>query len=67
MAKTKKTLLPKNLAKYDVYIEDRELYSQYFRASNLPQVFTGGRNSFLLGATNLLKDRSTVLIEIPEC
>ena len=64
MAKTKKTLLPKNLAKYDVYIEDRELYSQYFRASNLPQVFTGGRNSFLLGATNLLKDRSTVLIEI---
>jgi len=64
MPKTQKSLFLRNLAKYDVYIEDRDIYSQYFRVSNLPQVFTGGRNSFLLGATAALKPNSTVLVEI---
>jgi hypothetical protein len=64
MPKTQKSLFLRNLAKYDVYIEDRDIYSQYFRVSNLPQVFTGGRNSFLLGATAALKPNSTILVEL---
>ena len=56
MAKIKKTLLPLGLAEYDVYIEDTSQNSEYFRISNLPSVFTGGRNSFLLGGSNFLKN-----------
>jgi hypothetical protein len=64
MPKTRKTLQPRNLAKYDVYIEDRTPNSQYFNVTNLPQVFTGGRNSFLVGGSSALKNLSNVLIEI---
>ena len=64
MPKTRKTLQPKNLAKYDVYIEDRSPNSDYFRVTNLPQVFTGGRNSFLIGGSPILRNLSNILIEI---
>lgn len=64
MPKTRKTLQPKNLAKYDVYIEDRTTNSDYFNITNLPQVFTGGRNSFLIGGSSYLKNLSSILIEI---
>lgn len=61
---TKKTLLPLNLATYDVYVNDTSENSQYFRISRLPSQFTGGRNSFLLGVTNNLQLGSQILIEI---
>lgn len=64
MPKTRKSLLPRNLASYDVYIEDRSENSPYFQITNLPSVFSGGRNSFLLGGSFLLQDRSQILIEI---
>ena len=47
MAKTRKTLQLKNLAKYDVLIQDTSPTSAYFQVTNLPQSFTGGRNSLL--------------------
>ena len=64
MAKTRKTLQLKNLAKYDVLITDTSPNSTYFNVSNIPQVFTGGRNSFLIGGSLLLKRKSTIQIEI---
>ena len=64
MAKTRKTLLPKNLASYDVYIEDRSTNSVYFDLTKLPQYFTGGRNSFLIGGSSALQNGSGIQIEI---
>lgn len=64
MPRTKKSLLSRNLASYDVFIEDNTLFSDYFNVMNLPSVFSGGRNSFLIGGSSLLADRSDVLVEI---
>ncbi len=64
MAKTKKTIQQKFLQKYDVLIEDTTSNSTYFQISNLPSQFTGGRNSFLLAGSTLLKPNSTIQIEI---
>ena len=64
MAKTRKTLQLKNLAKYDVLIEDTSPNSIYFQITNLPPSFTGGRNSFLLAGSSTLKPASSIQIEI---
>lgn len=64
MAKTLKTLQLQNLAKYDVYINDINPTSDYFKVANIPKYFTGGRNSFLIGGSNLLTPYTNVLIEI---
>lgn len=64
MAKTRNTLQLKNLAKYDVLIEDRSQNSTYFQVTNLPSSFTGGKNSFLLAGSPLLRAGSTIQIEI---
>jgi len=64
MPKTRKTLQLKNLAKYDVLITDTSPNSAYFQVTNLPSVFTGGRNSFLIGGSFLLKPKSNIQIEI---
>ena len=55
MAKTRKTLQLKNLAKYDVLIQDTSPTSAYFQVTNLPQSFTGGRNSFLLAGSTYIE------------
>lgn len=64
MPKTRKTILPQNLDKYKVYIEDSSVTSNYFRVTNLPPTFTGGRNSFLLGGSPSLKPGTQILVEI---
>jgi hypothetical protein len=64
MPKTKNTILPQNLDKYKVYINDSSVDSNYFRVTNLPPMFTGGRNSFLIGGSPYLKVGSQILIEI---
>jgi len=64
MAKTRKTLQLKNLAKYDVLIEDTSASSVYFQVTNLPPSFTGGRNSFLLAGSSALKPGTNIQIEI---
>lgn len=64
MPKTRKTVQPKNLSGYDVYIEDTSENSVYFNVNNLPKMFTGGRNSFLLGGSPYIKKLTTLQIEI---
>jgi hypothetical protein len=64
MPKTKKTLQSRKLASYDVYIKDTSPTSDYFQISNLPSMFTGGRNSFLVAGSQLLQNQSDILIEI---
>lgn len=64
MPKTEKQLLPLDLAGYDVYIEDRTANSDYFQVSKVPQLFTGGKNSFLIAGSDLLQNGSEILIEI---
>jgi len=64
MPKTRKTIQPKNLAKYDVLIEDGSSNSTYFQVTNLPSSFTGGRNSFLLAGSSLLRPGSVIQVEI---
>ena len=61
---TKKTLFPLNLNEYDVYIEDISENSEYFNITRLPQYFTGGRNSFLIGGSDYLQNGSEILIEL---
>lgn len=64
MAKTRKTVQLNNLAKYDVLIEDTSASSTYFQITNLPPSFTGGRNSFLIAGSSVLKPASSIQIEI---
>lgn len=64
MPKTRKTIQLKNLAKYDVLIEDGSSNSTYFQVTNLPSSFTGGRNSFLIAGSSALKSASSIQIEI---
>ena len=64
MSKTRKTIQAKNLASYDVYTEDTTPNSVYFQVTNLPQYFTGGRNSFFVGGSSVLQNGSSIQIEI---
>ena len=64
MAITKKTILPLNLLEYEVFIEDSAQISEYFTVTNIPQSFTGGRNSFLLGGSDYLQNGSEIKLEI---
>jgi hypothetical protein len=64
MSKTRNTIQAKNLASYDVYIEDNTPNSVYFQVTNLPQYFTGGRNSFFIGGSSVLQNGSSIQIEI---
>lgn len=54
----------RNLAQYDVYVEDTSPTSDYFQVTNLPPLFTGGRNSFLVAGSSVLEDRSEILVEV---
>jgi hypothetical protein len=57
-------ILPLNLNTYDVLLEDTSENSVYFNITRLPPQFTGGRNSFLIGGSVFLEDKSEVKIEI---
>ena len=58
------TAQKQDLGQYDVYIEDTSVNSDYFAITRLPQYFTGGRNSFLIGGSEYLQNGSEILIEI---
>lgn len=64
MPKTKKQLFPKNLLDYEVLIEDTSANSEYFQITGLPQLFTGGRNSFLVDGSSFLLNGSQLQVEI---
>jgi len=64
MARIRKQASLQNLPIYDVLIEDSSPTSDYFRISQLPDVFSAGKNSFLIGASPYLLPRSAILVEI---
>ena len=45
MAVLKKTLFAENLENYSVLLQDTDTNSKYFKITELPGVFTGGKNS----------------------
>lgn len=62
----KKTVFSQNLDKYNAFISDTDTNSRYFRVTQIPDVFTGGKNGFLIqGSTELAKD-SYLMIEIKD-
>ena len=64
MARTRKSIQPLNLYKYDVLIEDKGTRSDYFKVSQFDGYFYGGRNAFLVAGTGVLKPNSKILVEI---
>lgn len=66
MAIIKKTLFPKNLDKYAVLVNDTQSDSRYFKITELPTTFTGGKNAFLIaGSTELVPD-TRIQIELKD-
>ncbi len=66
MAILKKTSFKQNLDQISVYVNDVDPNSQYFRVTDLPDTFTGGKNAFLIqGSENLVGD-TLVKIEIKD-
>ena len=60
-----KSFSPKqNLSNYGVFLTDTQSASQYFRVSEFQDVFTGGKNAFLIEGSEFLKKGTEVKIEI---
>ena len=60
-----KSFSPKlNLSNYGVFLNDTRPASQYFRISEFQDVFTGGKNAFLIEGTEFLKKGTEIKIEI---
>jgi hypothetical protein len=66
MAVIKKTLFPKNLDRYSVLVDDTEPNSKYFKITELPDTFTGGKNAFLIAGTDYLEPNTEVLVQIKD-
>ena len=66
MALLKKTLFDEKLETYNVLVEDTAPLSTYFKITELPDVFTGGKNGFLIqGSPELVAD-SLIKIQIKD-
>ena len=48
----------------DTYITDNDPNSDYFRISNIPEVFPGGKTAFRIDGSDLLKINSEVKVEV---
>ena len=64
MAVIQKTLFAKNLDRYSVLVNDVDPNSRYFKITELPDTFTGGKNAFLVAGSDLLVADTKILIEI---
>lgn len=64
MARTRKSIQPLNLYKYDVLIEDKNTRSEYFKVTQFDGYFYGGRNAFLLAGAQVLKPNTSILVEV---
>jgi hypothetical protein len=66
MALLKKTLFDEKLETYNVLVEDNAPLSTYFKITELPDTFTGGKNGFLIqGSPELVAD-SIIKIQIKD-
>jgi hypothetical protein len=66
MAVIKKTLFPKNLEKFAVLVDDTQSDSKYFKITELPGTFTGGKNSFLIAGSDFLVPDTKIQIELKD-
>jgi hypothetical protein len=66
MAVIKKTLFPKNLEKFAVLVDDTQSDSKYFKITELPDTFTGGKNAFLIAGSEFLVPDTKIQIELKD-
>jgi hypothetical protein len=66
MAVIQKTLFAKNLDKYAVLVNDTEPNSRYFKITELPDTFTGGKNAFLVAGSQELVPDTKIQIELKD-
>ena len=66
MAVIQKTLFPKNLDRYAVLVTDTEPNSRYFKVTELPDTFTGGKNAFLIAGSEELLADTKIQIELKD-
>ena len=66
MAVIKKTLFPKNLDKFAVLVNDTQSDSKYFKITELPDTFTGGKNAFLIAGSEYLVPDTRIQIELKD-
>jgi hypothetical protein len=64
MAVIQKTLFAKNLDKYAVLVNDTDPNSRYFKITELPDAFTGGKNAFLVAGSKELVPDTKIQIEL---
>ena len=64
MAVIQKTLFAKNLDRYAVLVNDTEPNSRYFKITELPDTFTGGKNAFLVAGSKQLVPDTKIQIEL---
>jgi hypothetical protein len=66
MAIIKKTLFPKNLENFAVLVNDTQVDSKYFKITELPNTFTGGKNAFLIAGSQYLVPDTKIQIELKD-
>ena len=66
MAIIQKSSFAQNLETYPVFIKDTAEFSKYFKVSQLPDTFTGGKNAFLVQGTSYLAPDTYLMIEIKD-
>jgi len=66
MAVIQKTLFPKNLDRYSVLVTDTDPNSRYFKITELPDTFTGGKNAFLIAGSEELLGDTKIQIELKD-
>ena len=66
MAIIQKSSFAQHLETYPVFITDTAEFSRYFKISQLPDTFTGGKNAFLIQGTSELADGTYLMIEIKD-
>jgi hypothetical protein len=66
MAVIKKTLFAKNLEKFAVLVNDTQSDSKYFKITELPDTFTGGKNAFLIAGSEYLVPDTKIQIELKD-
>ena len=64
MAVIQKTLFSKNLTNYSVLVNDTQPDSKYFKITELPDTFTGGKNAFLIAGSEYLVPDTKIQIEL---
>lgn len=64
MSRIKKTSPLQNLSNFQTFIVDNNPLSQYFKISELADLFTAGKNGFLIEGSTFLKPSTEIKIEV---